>query len=235
MFVYQAAIMLAVIAIVLVMVYLFRVRKPGILAVTILVLVIAGGLSLALIQGYFGNNYYSQKLDVSTYKSLILTDSQKSSLAKIFRDYENKAVSQEQCTTALERTYSFTQGKARSSVTVDLMLFKNKSGADEFFKLSQVFYENKNKNFVQEDPKLSKKAVFDSFRYITSYMRSDYSDVNDIIYVPSKIYYTSEVIIQNGEFVATMTEKSNKPVTFKNEALSKIKSQLASYGAAPAK
>lgn len=225
MFIYQAVIMLAVVLIFCLLAFVFKIKNRTILALSILVLVVGGGLSLSLIQAYFGNQYYDQKINTELYKNLIMTEEQKSSLPRIFSDFKDIDTVQDQYSAALEKTYDIQDGAVNSSVKVDLYLFSDKAGADEYFKLRQTFYEYK--YYMQIDGKLSKKSPGDdTFRYLTSYIGSYYKDYKELLYVPSKIYYLSESVIQSGNLIVSINEKSNKPVTEKGKILEKIGQML---------
>lgn len=222
--------MLAVISIVFLLMFVFKIKKPGILVGVILVLVVAGGLSLSLIQGYFGTQYYHQKLDTGLYTTVKLTKNQLPSIDKILKDYKKIDFPQEQCKTAYEKNYRLNADGAWSDIKVDFLEFRSKASADEYFKVSQLFYETKNTFYVPEDIKLSYKKENSNYNYFTSLIRSDYSSPNDLIYVKSKINYISDLMIQNGNLVVVMTEKSNKPKTQKAAVFSDIKSLIAKSG-----
>lgn len=222
--------MLAVISIVFLLMFVFGVKKPGILAGIILVLIVVGGLSLSLIQGYFGTKYYHQKLDTNLYTAVKLTKNQMSSMDKLLKGFQKIDAPQEQCKTAYEKIYTRTGGPARSTIKVDFLLFRSKASADEFFKVSQLFYESKNSFYVPEDTSLSYKKENSNYNYVTSLIRSDYASPNDLIYVKSKIRYISDLMIQNGDLIVVMTETSNKPETQKAAVFADIQNLVTKSG-----
>jgi hypothetical protein len=198
------------------------------------VLVVAGSLSINLIQDYFiGVHVTAQNVDVKLYSNMRLSDKQKSSLAATFSDFNNITENSIQYKTALEKTYNIKNGDVDSTIKVNLLLFENKVSADENFRQHQMFGENvykmfsEKKFFIPEDPSMSKKFKTDNPKYITSFIRSNYTNYTEIMYVAKNIYYQSEIVVQNDDFVLYMTERSNKPVSEKNAILQDIDARLA--------
>lgn len=221
MFVYQAIIMFLVIFIVFVLAFVIKLRNRSILFVLIVALVLIGSFTLSLIQDYFGVQYYTQKIDTSYYSKLKLTQTQKSRLGSILKGFTNTTASQEQCRAAYEKNEKLQIGKLSSSIRVDVMLYKTEPDAYEYLRVRQRFYDNK--VVLPSDPVKTEKSNKDAdFRYITSYIRSSYENVNDLIYVPSRIYYISEVIIQDGDMIIDLSERTNKPDTAKNQVLAEL-------------
>lgn len=229
MFLYQAAIMVAVIALVFCAITLLHIRKSSalkrsILAVIILALITGGALSLSVIQDYFNGQYYQQKLDPGLYSSLKVGEKQKESLPSLFPDYKNITADEASCSAALQKTYKIRDGAVSATLTVDLFCYKTRSGADEFFRLHQDFYDNK--LLLLYDPKLSRKTAGADPKYITSYIHSSYSSPKDLLYLPSKMSYLSEIVVQNDNFVLFISENSNRPVTEKAKVLKTIRERL---------
>jgi hypothetical protein len=226
--------MFAVISIVFVLAFIIKLKNRTLLALTILVLVVAGSLSINLIQYYFiGPHFYTQNVDVGLYSNMRLSEKEKSSLTTIFNDYKNISTSSIQYETAFEKTYKINNGDVNATIKVDVLLFKSKSLADENFKQNEMFGESFYKMYLEkkytifEDPKFTKKLSTDNPKYITSSIRSNYSNYSDYMYVPKNIYYQSEIVVQNNDFILYLNERSNKPITEKNQILKDINLRLS--------
>jgi hypothetical protein len=226
--------MFAVISIVFVLAFIIKLKNRTLLALTILVLVVAGSLFINLIQDYFiGVHVYTQNVDVLLYDNMRLSEKQKDSLSAIFSDYKDISENSIQYKTAFEKTYSINNGNVNSSIKVNVLLFKSKAFADENFKQHQMFGESFYKMFLEkkylifEDPKLTKKLSTDNPKYITSSIRSNYVNYNEIMYVTKDIYYQSEIVVQNNDFILYLNERSNKPITEKNQILKDINLRLS--------
>lgn len=225
--------MIAVISIVFILATLVKFKhRTTVLAISILVLVVAGSLSINLIQDYFlGAHPTTQNVDIKLYDNLRLSDKQKSTLGTTFPDFKNITLNSIQYKTALEKTYNIKTGNVNSLIKVDLLLFKSKASADENFKQHQMFGESvykmlsEKKFFMFEDSK--KSDIKSNTKYITSFIRSNYSNTSEIMYVTKNIYYQSEIVIQDDDFILYMTEHSNKPVSEKNTILKVIDARLA--------
>lgn len=233
MFIYQSVIMFAVISIVFVLAFIIKLKNRTILALTILVLVVAGSLSINLIQDYFiGVHVYTQNVDVGLYSNMRLSEKQKNSLTTIFSGYKDITENSIQYKTALEKTYKINNGDINAIIKVNVLLFKSKAFADENFKQHQMFGENFYKMYLEkkylifEDPKFTKKLSTDNPKYITSSIRSNYSNYSDYMYVPKNIYYQSEIVVQNNDFILYLNERSNKPISEKNQVLKDIVSRF---------
>lgn len=224
MFVYQAVIMLAVILIILSLIFVFKLKNRTILAATIMALVVLGGVALSLIQAYFGAHFYEQQCDVGLYKNLKVSDGQKSNLIKIFSDYKNTTSGENQYQLMLQKNYQYTSGKTNSVVTASIYLFSSKAEADEYFKFSQKIFDNK--YYLPYDPKKTDKNAGSNPKYITSYIKSFYQDYNELLYIPSKKYYLSDIIIENDNIMIILNEKCNKAEIFKENVLKDINSRL---------
>lgn len=228
MFFYQAVIMLLVVGIVFVLAFVIKLKNRSILAVSIVALVLIGSFSLSLIQDYFGVQYYTQKTDISYYSKLRLTESQKSNLGGILKGYKNISSTQDHYRAAYEKTFHVQQGKLNSTIQVEVLLYRSKNEADEYFRTRQRYYYDDNVKIVlPSDPSKSDKLTDPNFHYITSYIRSCYENVNDIMYVPSRIYYVSEVLIQDGDMVIDLNERTNRPSTAKNQVMSELTAAFA--------
>lgn len=234
MFVYQSVIMFAVISMVFVLAFIIKLKHRTILALSVLVLVVAGSLSINLIQDHFiGVRVTTQNVDVKLYSNMQLSEKQIGSLSTTFSDFKNITDNSVQYKTALEKTYNIKNGDVSSTIKVSLVLFKSKVSADENFKQHQMFGENvykmfsEKKFFIPEDPSKTEKLKTDNPKYITSFIRSNYTNYTEIMYVTKNIYYQSEIVVQNNDFILYMTEKSNKPVSEKNTVLKEINARLA--------
>jgi hypothetical protein len=235
MFIYQSVIMLVIVISVFVLAYVIKIKhRTTVLALAILVLVVGGSLSINLIQDYFlGVHVAPQNVDVKLYNNMRLSDTQKDTLAKTFSDFNNITGSSIEYKTALEKTYTIKNGGVNSSIKVDLLLFKSEASANENFKQHQMFGESvykmfsEKKFFIPEDPSKSKITKTYIPKYITSFIRSNYTDYTELMYVPKNIYYQSEIVVQDGNFILYMTERTNKPASEKNTILKEIVSKLA--------
>ena len=218
---YQCAIMAAVVFIIYLIASVFKVKNRTVLVISILVLIFAGGIGLYAVQNYFGAHIYTQKIDSSLIERLQFTQSEKENVRKIFSDYE--VVSGNGSPVVLSKTYAVNGKGARSSIEVNICLFGSKKGSDSYFNFIQKIHD---KNYLPPDPSHSLKTEGRNLRYITTFIKSSYDDYDDIIYVPSKISYSSDLTIEDGSMIIALSEKSNRPVTNKDTVIHQILAKL---------
>lgn len=219
---YQVVIMGGVIAAIYVLTHFLKSAHRKLLILFIAVLITAGAACLYYIQYYFGNHFYKQELSASTLGSITLPPMQKQEFRKIFPDYTALA-SKGKSADVLGRVYHVTGNGASSAIDVDVYLFSNSKDADNYFEASQKFYENR--HYIPLDVDLSKKSG-DTNRYLISYIRSQYTNYTDFIYLPSRITYSSDVVVQSNDIVIQINEVANKPVTNKAPVLQDILRRL---------
>lgn len=231
MLVYQAVIMFLVIGIVFILAFVLRIKRRLLLAVIIVVLVIGGSLILSLIQYSFGVIFYEQKCDVSYYDKIRLNAAQKDHMGEALSGFQDVTATQEQYRSAFSRDFKADDGSVHSTIKVTYARYKKKNDAEKAFQVRQIFYENK--LFMpkyNEKTKIGNRNAPLAFEYITSYIRSNYPNYNDIIYLPSKLYYVSEVVIKDNDMIIDLYETSNKHVTEKNKVMAQISQMLAKKG-----
>ena len=237
MLVYQAIIMLAVVAAVFVLVFIVKLKQRTLLALIIIALVVGGSLLISMIQYYFGVRYTEQKLDTATYASLRLTQEQKENLRGLLPGWTDVTARENQCKAAYSKVYDIDGHGVRSSVRVTMQLYKSEEAAGVYFHDRQLFYESfqENNTSIFEDKKRTRKLPVNGStqRYITSYIRSNYPNYNEPLYLPSRMYYLSEVIIVDDDLVVDLYERTNKPVTEKSVVLAELAKAFGG-GAAPA-
>lgn len=222
MFFYQAVIMLAVIAIISLLAYVLKIKSRTVLSISIVTIILIGGVALFAIQNYFGVHLYPQKLDNTALSSLRISPAQAKELKSAFSDYSQSQGTQAGNT--LSKTYHVNGNGANSTIDVAICVFSSKKEADNYFFMSQKFYENK--TYLPADNENSDTGTSKDPRYILSMLKSNYDDFSDLIYLPSKIGYSSNLIWQNGSVIITMNEKANKEVTNKGTVLKDIESRL---------
>ncbi len=222
MFFYQAVIMIAVVAAIYIMVFFLKARNRKLLFAFIAFLIVAGAAGLYAIQYYFGNHYYTQKVSTQMLGKIDFTASQEQDIGKIFSDYSEVKING-QTSDALAKTYDIDGNGAKSVIDSDIYLFSSVKDANKYFEASQKFYENK--AYIPLDTQRSKKTGGGTC-YLISFIKSQYKDYSDIIYLPSKITYSSDVVIQDENLIILITETANKPVTNKDAVISDIESKL---------
>jgi hypothetical protein len=225
MFFYQAVIMAAVVIAIIIFAFLFRFKRRNLLITIIIVLIAAGSAGVYAVQYYFGNHYYTQKISESSIEGISFSDAKKADIYAIFDDYsriDGSAGSSD----VLTKTYKINANGAESVIEASIYKFTNSNDADKYFSASQKFYENK--NYIPLDTRNSHKEGTGE-RYIISFIKSQYKDYSDIIYLPSKITYASDIVIENDNIIIQLTETANRPVTNKESVLKDIKQKLSSY------
>jgi hypothetical protein len=222
MFFYQAIIMVTVVVTIYGLGFLLKFKNRKVLVVSIIALIAIGGISLYAIQYYFGNHYYTQEIKTDSIEGISLTSNQKKDIRKIFNDYTEVSDST-QSANALGKTYKIDGNGAHSTIGANIYIFSDQKDADNYFAASQKFYENK--SYIPLDT-LKSKRKGSGERYLISFIKSQYKDFADLIYLPSKITYSSDVVIEYGNVIILISETANKPVTNKDTVITDIKKKL---------
>lgn len=222
MLLYQALIMAVIVIAIYLLAFLVKFKKRKFLVVSIIVLLIAGGIGLYAVQYFFSNHYYTQKVDTGAIEAISLTDEQKKNIRSIFSDYKEISGSG-QSADRLEKTYEIDGNGGHSTIDAEIYIFSDSKYADNYFSASQKFYDNE--NYIPLDPLRSKKEG-SGVHYLVSGIKSQYLDYTDFIYLPSKITYKSDVIIEYDNIIFHLRENANKAVTNKDAVIKDIKSKL---------
>ena len=230
MFIYQSLIMLAVIVIVCVFAYVIKIKNRTLLASIILVSILAAGLGMYAVQNYFGIHFYTQQVDTASLQKIRISTARAADVRRLFSTYSAVSPTESdsstsgsqkvQANTILRRTYHLYTGGASSTVQATVYTFGSEEDADSYFEVSQRFYENK--TYLPGDPKQSQKEPGKNPRYIVSYVKSNYDDVNDLMYFPSKISYLSSVTVQTGRVIIALDEESSGLTVSKNSVIRDI-------------
>lgn len=217
---YQVIILAAVVLIICLLAYIIKIKNRLLLLVLILIFASAGAGGLCLVQYVFSSHFYVQSVDVNELQKMKFTQEQQKNLKTIFSDYNPVSDVDSFMNTAISKKYLINKNGVSSKITVTIYDFDTNKSAEQFFLLGQRFYESK--NFLPSEDKLSliKKGI--PHRYTTSYIKSVYSDYKDIIYLPSKISYQSEIMVLDNNMVVFIRETANKPVSCKNEVIDDI-------------
>ncbi|HEX3025848.1 MAG TPA: hypothetical protein VHR42_01240 [Clostridia bacterium] len=224
MFLYDSVIMLAVILVITFFARVVKIKNKTALVSVILVSIFLGGIALYVVQCFFGVRFYSQKIDLNQLRQLRVTDIRKGYDQKHFNDFSKISESSGRYENAVCKTYRVKEKGVNSKIDVTVYFFKDKKEADNYFILSQKLYENK--TYLPSDPLHSVKKENTYPRYIVSYVKSYYRDYGDIVYLPSKISYLSDVTYQDESMVIVMNEESNKAETGKNAVLKDLISRF---------
>jgi hypothetical protein len=224
MFFYQALIMAAVVIAIYVLAFLLKFKNRNVLAVSVIGLIAVGGIGLYAVQYYFGNHYYTQEIGTGTIEGISLTSIQQHNIRQIFSDFTEVTDSAQSADT-LGKTYEVDGNGAHSTIDVNIYIFSDSKDADNYFAASQKFYDNK--NYIPLDTLKSKRKGTGE-RYLISGIKSQYKDYTDLIYLPSKITYSSDVVIEYEDVIFQISETANKPVTNKAAIIDDIKSKLKS-------
>jgi hypothetical protein len=223
MFLYQALIMAVVVVAIYVLAYFLKSKNRKILVISIIALVLASGVGLYAVQYIFGNHFYTQELDASALEGVSITSQQKQEMQQIFSDY--KEINDDtQSADALEKTYKINGNGAQSTIYATIYIYSNSKDADNNFEANQRFYENK--SYIPLDTLNSKRKGSGDY-YLVSFIKSQYKDYSDFLYLPSKISYASDVIIKYDNVIISLSETANKPVTNKEAVIDDIKNKLS--------
>lgn len=241
MLVYQSLVMILVIGAVFLLFFLLREKMRLlswrlVLCGIIVTLVVGGSLLLSVIQSFFGVYFYNQNCDVTLYGKLALSAAQEKNPGAALKGYKKTTAANDGALVLYERTYAVQSGKVRSSIKVTYTLWKTSAAAEDAFRKKVTLFEDdseKYKLFMPKYPdksKIGKKNAPLPFEYVTTYTRSNYPNYNEILYVPSRLYYLSEVVIRDRNETIDLYETSNKNVTEKNRVMNEIAAMLAKTG-----
>jgi hypothetical protein len=219
---YQAVIMAAVVIAIYLLAFFFKFKNRKVLVISIIGFITIGGVGLYAIQYYFGNHYYSQEIKADTIEGISLTSDQKKNARKIFSDFSEVNVSAKSAD-VLGKTYKISSNGTDSTINASIYIYSNSKDADNYFQASQKFYENK--SYIPLDT-LNSKRKGSGERYLISFIKSQYRDYSDLIYLPSKITYSSDVVIEYENIVILISETANRPVTNKAAVINDIKKRL---------
>lgn len=233
---YQVLILIAVVLIICLLAYVVHVKNRLVMMIVILVVASVGAAAFCFVQYVFSSRFYEQKVNVNYLKDMRFAEYiesdygtvQKEDLKTLFSDYKDYKSTSDFDTymlSAIRKEYKINANGASSAINSYIFTFESRESAEQFFTISQKFYETKNYLPAESKYSLTKKGNY--HRYMTSYIKSVYKDYKDIIYLPSKITYQSEVMVLDGNVVVYITETANKPVTNKDRVLAEINSKLA--------
>jgi len=223
MFFYQALIMLVVVIIICVLAYALKLKNRAVLVVSILLLATAGAMALAGVQNYFGVNFYTQNVDSNKLKSIKFSTQQLNNFGTIFSDYDN-ITEDTYYKLDYSKKYEIDGNGAHSQIKVNIVELNTKAEAVNYYQAKQKLYDNK--VYLPADGTHTIKNEVNGQRFIVSYIKSYYKDYSDIIYLPSKMAYLSDVVFEDNNIVITISETANKPVTNKNAVLDDILKKL---------
>lgn len=221
---YQVLILIAVVLIICVLAYVFRIKSHMALLIVILVVASAGAGGFCLVQYIFSSHFYTQNVNVNYLQKLRFTGEQQDELGDIFSDYKPVTNLDIIADDVLRKNMTVTKDGATSTIQTTIYQFDSTKSAEQFFIVSQRFYDSK--NFLPAESKLSltKKGI--RHRYMTSYIKSYYPDYKDIIYFTSKVKYQSEVMVMDNNMIVFVLETSNKPVSYKNTVIADMVQRL---------
>jgi hypothetical protein len=219
---YQAVIMAVVVIAIYVLAFILKFKKRKMLVLCVIFLIMAGGVGLYAVQYAFGNHFYTQELDNSSIERVHFTARQQHDISKIFRDYKRISGSGHSAY-AIGKTYRVTGYDAKSVIESNIYLFSNSRDAENYFKASQKFYDNK--NYIPLDS-FNSKNKGNGRHYLISLVKSGYRDYTDLIYLPSKITYSSDLVVEDGNVILQLNEIADKPVSNKQQILDTILNRL---------
>ena len=222
MIVYQAIIMAAVVIAIYILAFILKFKRRKLLVLFVIVMIMAGGVGLYAVQYAFGNHYYTQELNSKTVEKVRLTPDQRRDITGVFGDYKRIAGSAHS-TYALGKVYHLSGNGAKSVIESTVLIFSNTRDADSYFLANQKFYDNK--DYIPLDT-LNSNPKGKGLHYLVSLIKSEYKDYTDIVYLPSKITYSSDLLIQDGPVIIQLDETADKPVTNKQAILDGIIDKL---------
>ncbi|ADU26851.1 hypothetical protein [Ethanoligenens harbinense] len=221
MFFYQAIIILGVVLLLGLLVFVIRIKNRGLLAASVLLLSVAGAGAVLGVQNYFGSHIYVQNVDVSQLRRLTFSSKVRQSLDTVFADYTRTDADG---LPTYRKTYDEKAGGVASTVTVTISVYPTKEEADRYFSMSQKFYDNR--NFVPIDSSRSLKTDGVTHRYLTTFIKTQYGNYTDLIYLPSRMSSYSYVIVQDDNIMVTLSERAHKPVCTKNAVIKDLLGRL---------
>lgn len=233
MFLYQALIMGAVVLIVFLLLFVFRMRNRAALVGLMVLLAFGGAAALGAIQNVFNTKFYSQPVNVALLRDMQFSDSQREDIGRLFPDYSSAAAEEKtggairttsegiaSNAVAVTRDYTVTAHGATSKIRAVVYSFATTGEAGQYLEIRQRFYNNR--NYLPADSSKSQKSESSDHKYITSYIKSMYPDYADFLFVPSKITFYSEVLVQDRNILVDISEESNKPVANKTTVIENI-------------
>lgn len=221
---YQIIIMVTVVLVICLLAYIIKIKNRLFLMVLILIMASAGAGGLCLVQYVFSSHFYVQSVDVSQLRNMKFSQTQKKDIKQIFPDYHSVSDVDSLLNSTISKEYDINNNGTRSKITATIYSFDSNKSAEQLFTISQRFYETK--NYLPADSNFSMNKKGFTHRYITSYIKSTYPDYADIIYLPSKIVYLSDVMVLDNDMVVSIRETSNRPVSEKNEVIGDIMNSL---------
>lgn len=225
MFFYQALIMLLILTAICVVTYGIKIRNRAVLAALILLFAVCGAGALLYVQNFFGTHFYTQKIARQQLEELRLSENASGNLAQApvgYRQIDGGDVSARQ---AFAKTYQMHGNGTDSKIEARIYVFDSKVEADQYFALTQKFYENR--DYLPPSELQSSKEKTLAHKYVVSYIKSVYLDYSDLIYLPSKITYLSSVTVQDGNAVVCLNETAGRPVTNKAAVLGQLSGETA--------
>lgn len=218
MFVYQAAIILGIILLLGILIFTVHIRRRGLLAVAAVVLSVAGAGAMFAVQNVFGAHIYQQNIDLALVRRLAYAPGHLSDAGSVLAGYQKN---EKEGLVSYSKTYRIRSGRVTSSIRATVSLYPTREEADRYFTMSQKVFENK--KYVPVDTAQSQREDNDaSQRYLVTYIKTEYSDENDLIYLPSKMSNYSYIIVQNGSTILTMSETARGRVCVKNTVFKKL-------------
>lgn len=221
MFIYQGVIMLLVAVAIYLLAVFFKMKNRKILVILMAAVFIVGGAALYYVQYYFNNHYYDQNINTAAIEKINFSDDKTANIGEVLDGFEKTGENQSSAT--YKKVYDIDAQGAHSKITATVYVFSDSSDADKNFTTGKSFYDSK--NYIPLDPLKSKKSG-DGTKYLISGIKSQYQDYTDLIYLPSKINYLSDVVIESNKVVITLSETANKPVTNKEQIVNEIVSKL---------
>lgn len=223
MFFYQTIIMVAVAVLIYLLTYFLMKRHRKVLLLSILAIIAAAGVGLYAIQFYFGNHYYTQNINTDDLENITISGKQARDINKVFSDYKPVNDGAKKAN-SFKKIYKIDKNGVNSVIEAHIYVFSQAGDADKYFEANQKFYENK--NYIPLDMSKSKRKGSGE-RYLVSLVKSRYRNYSDLIYLPSKIRYSSDVTIVYNNVILTLNENADKPSSNKALVIGDIKKKLS--------
>lgn len=192
-----------------------------------LVIIMAGVLAVGLgglyyVQYFFSNHYYTQEIEPSTIESIKFDDSKIKNIKNLLDDYEKKTTS-DQKSTVYQKVYQIDNNNSSSTIQADIYVFSDISDADNYFSAEQNLYDNK--NYIPLDP-LKSKRKGNGTLYLLSGIKSQYRDYTELLYLPNRIDYCSDLVIKSENVIVSLSETCDNATSNKDQVISDIASKL---------
>ncbi|HCB99641.1 MAG TPA: hypothetical protein DEP42_00220 [Ruminococcaceae bacterium] len=218
---YQAAIIVFIFALLFLLVIVFHIRHRVVVGALVLSLSVLGAAGILGVQNYFGSHIYAQKVDIPLVRRLSQGAGNQTSFEEAFSDYHQDITDN---LITYQKTYTEKSGGVSSEVKVSVMVYPNKDEADRLFTASQRFYDNK--NFAPVDAKHSLRQKELTHRYITTFIKTQYSNYTDFVYLPSRMSSYSYIFVQNKNAIISISERAPQPVSNKDPVLKDLVKRL---------